>query len=105
MKATSVVASTVTTRRSPSGASRWRSPPGAGTDTRGTRASTPIRPSAVSAVMNHIVARQPRTLPTTVPIGAPRAVAAVSPVVTAAMARPRRSGSTRLAAVTLAAGM
>jgi hypothetical protein len=55
--------------------------------------------------MNHIVARQSKTLPTTVPIGAPSAVAAVSPVVTAAMARPRCSGPISAEAVTLAAGM
>jgi len=51
------------------------------------------------------VARQPNWLPIMVPKGTPTTVATVSPEVTRAMARPRRSGTATATATPIAVGM
>ncbi len=66
----------------------------------------PAAASTPSAETNSMVARQsPVRLPIAVPMGAPSAVAALRPVMTVAMARPRRSGgASAVAAATAAEG-
>ncbi|GAA2073091.1 hypothetical protein GCM10009801_26150 [Streptomyces albiaxialis] len=71
---------------------------------RGTRPSNARMPTTASPATNHIVARHPNWLPNAVPRGAPNAVAAVNPVRTTAIARPRRSDGTSAAPDAAATG-
>jgi hypothetical protein len=100
-----VVASAAAMRGSASGARRSRNR-GAGVPVNpGTRRRTPSAAATASAATYQSALRQSATLPITVPIGAPSAVAPLSPARTTARARPRRSGVTSIAAVALAAGV
>ena len=64
----------------------------------GTNASTMAMVSAASPVTTQYDARQPRVWPSQVAAGTPTTLATGRPISTRAMARPRRSGATMLAA-------
>lgn len=65
---------------------------------------TPSAATTPRAATNHMVTRQPNAAPSAVPIGTLRAEPTVVPPKTMDSARPRCSGATRVAAVTLAVG-
>ena len=69
-----------------------------------SNAHTPSPEAPASAETNTIVQRQSPRPPMTVPIGVPRAVDAVKPVITTARAKPRFSGETIVAAAPVAVG-
>ena len=75
-----------------------------GAGTWGRKKTTPTSAMADRAAATRKVARQSKIAPTTLPIGMPMTKASVMPPETMARAEPRRSGGTREAAATLAAG-
>ena len=101
----SVVHNVSMTRLSVSGVSRWRKLTGGGDGTCGSIVPIPSAEAMPSAATNHIAVRQSPKPLNAVPIGEPRAVALVSPVMTTARALPRRSGGTSDAPTDVAIGL
>src|SRR3990167_10891966 len=77
---------------------------GAGGVTRGVNRATAVKATRARKADSRKVARQPKAEPTTLPMGIPSRKAMVMPPVTVAMAEPRFSGGTRLAALVAGPG-